>query len=207
MSIELIPIFFPRLYQQYTKLDSVNSQGITSEMSENEKSFGSLSPINLTPVKVQSICEHNWSCESMKSIYNSTPECSSSNYLTTSTNSVNILDDTKEKSFIENSMAMDMDLTMFSMTDDEKQLSYVRTPRSRRRNRFSSRKNLSHSFSCLDDVDEAVQPVNSDGNILSKTDSGFNETDDKTCNDSKWPAKHSIPSDNMDVDTMSPRGK
>lgn len=99
-----------------------------------------------------------------------------------------------------------MDLTMFSMTDDEKQLSYIRTP-NRRRNRYSSRKNLSHSFSCLDDVDEVIQPI-SDCNIFSKTDSGFSETDDKTANDSKWPTKHAIPFNNdMDVDTMSPRGK
>lgn len=183
----------------------MKSQGIrdASEMSENEKSFGSLSPINLTPLKTQSSSKNDWSCESMKSIYNSTPECSMSNYLTTSSNSVN-LDDTKEKSFIENNMGMDMDLTMFSMTDDDKQLSYVRTP-SRRRHRYSSRKNLSHSFSCLDDVDEAVRSVD----ILSKTDSGFNETDEKTSNDSKWPVKHSMQSinDNMDVDAMSPRGK
>lgn len=140
----------------------------------------------------------------MKSIYNSTPECSLSNYLTTSSNSVNHLDETKEKSSMENDMAMDM--TMFSMTDDEKQLSYVRTP-NRRRHRYSSRKNLSHSFSCLDDADEAIQPV-TDGNILSKTDSGFNETDDKTSNDSKWTsAMQPIQSinDSMDVDT-SPRG-
>lgn len=174
----------------------MKSQGLTSEMSENEKSFGLLSPINLTPVKIHSSCH---SCESMKSIYNSTPESSISNYLTTSSN----LDDTKEHSN-EISMAMDMDLTMFSMTDDEKQSTYIRTPRSRRHHpdRYSSRKNLSHSFSCLDDVDEAIRPVN-DSNILSKTDSGFNETDDKTGNDSKWPAKDSIQSfnDNMDVES------
>lgn len=179
-------------------------------MSENEKSFGSLSPINQTPVKNHSSVRNDWSCESMKSIYNSTPECSLSNYLTTSSNSVNILDDTKEKSFTETDMVngsndMDMDLTMFSMTDDEKQLSYIRTP-SRRRHRYSSRKNLSHSFLCLDDVNEAIQPVN-DCNILSKTDSGFNETDDKTSNDSKWPIKHMNQSvnDNMDIDTASPK--
>lgn len=197
---------FSFVFQQYNELDFVKSQGITSEMSDNEKSFGSLSPINQTPPKTHSTSKNDWSCESMKSIYNSTPECSLSNYLTTSSNSVNILDETKEKSSMENDMAMDMDMTMFSMTDDEKQLSYVRTP-SRRRHRYSSRKNLSHSFSCLDDVDEAIQPV-TDGNILSKTDSGFNETDDKTSNDSKWTAMQPIQSinDNMDVDAASPRG-
>lgn len=189
-------------FQQYNELESVKSQGIpTSEMSDNEKSFGSLSPINLTPQKPHSSSKNDWSCESMKSIYNSTPECSVvSNYLKTSTNSMSILDDTKEKSFTGNDIAMaDMDLTMFSMTDDEKQFSYIRTP-SRRTHRYASRKNLSHSFSCLDDLDgDAIKPTN----ILSKTDSGFNETDDKTTNnDAKWPVKHSIQC--MDVDAGSP---
>lgn len=171
-------------------------------MSDNEKSFGSISPINLTPVKSHSSCKHDWSCESNKSIYNSTPECSLANYLATSSNSINIMDESKETN-----IAMDMDLTMSSMTDDEKQLSYVQTP-NRRRHRYSSRKNLSHSFSCLDDVDEAVQPI-TDFDILSKTDSGFNETDDKASNDHKCPSKHSIQyiNDNMDIDSNSPRGK
>lgn len=170
-------------------------------MSENEKSFGSISPINLTPVKTPASGKNDWSCESMKSIYNSTPECSASNYLTTSSHSMHTFNDTKEKSLIETDMAMDMDLTMFSMTDDDKQVVYIRTP-SRRRHRYSSRKNLSHSFSCLDNIcsDEMDEVTNNPtSNILSKTDSGFNETDDKS-ND-KWQVKYSI---QMDVDTSSP---
>lgn len=169
-------------------------------MSENEKSFGSLSPIIITPLKTQKTPQLDWSCESIKSIYNSTPECSLSNYLTTSSNSVNMLNESKETN-------TDMDLTMSSLTDDEKQLSYVKTP-SRRRHRYSSRKNLSHSFSCLDDVDEAAQTI-PDGNVLSKTDSGFNETDYKTGPDCKCPSINSIQyiNENMDVDSVSPRGK
>ncbi|XP_037042652.1 protein aurora borealis [Bradysia coprophila] len=184
----------------------VDEHGVTSEMPESDKPFCPLSPINIvTPIKIQTPSRNDWSCESMKSVYNSTPECSLSNYLTTSSHSVSILNDTKE-----NNIAMDMDLTMFSMTDDEKQLTYMRTP-SRRRHRYSSRKNLSHSFSCLDDdVDEDVKPI-PDGNVLCKTDSGFNETDDKANDEfNKWPAKQSVAipsiSDTMDVDAGSPSG-
>lgn len=169
-------------------------------MSDTDKPFCPLSPISVTPIKIHSPSKNDWSCESMKSVYNSTPECSVSNYLTMTSHSASNLNDTKE-----NDIAMDMDLTMFSMTDDEKQLTYMRTP-SRRRHRYSSRKNLSHSFSCLDDeVDGDVKPI-TDGNVLSKTDSGFNETDDKANNEFKWQVKQSIASDTMDVDTGSPRG-
>lgn len=168
-------------------------------MSENEKSFGSLSPIITTPLKTHTSPKLNWSCESIKSIYNSTPECSLSNYQTISSNSINMLNESKETN-------IDMDLTISSLTDDEKQLSYVKTP-SRRRHRYSSRKNLSHSFSCLDDVDEAIQPIPED-NILSKTDSGFNETDYKTGNDCKCPSMNTIQyiNEHMDVDSLSPKG-
>lgn len=194
-------IFFLEQQRKY-----VESQGACALMSDTDKPFCPLSPINLTPIKVHSPSKNDWSCESMKSVYNSTPECSVSNYLTTSSShSVSILNDTKD-----NDNAMDMDLTMFSMTDDEKQLSYMRTP-SRRRHRYSSRKNLSHSFSCLDDdVDEDVKPI-TDSNVLHKTDSGFNETDDKAnpeCN--KWPVKQSVIrniGDTMDVDAGSSMGR
>lgn len=195
------------LFKQQSKYgESQDASGMMPE--NNDTPFCPLSPINnLTPVKVHSPSKNDWSCESMKSVYNSTPERSASNYLTTSSNSVSNLNDTKE-----NDIAMDMDLTMYSMTDDEKQLNYMRTP-SRRRHRYSSRKNLSHSFSCLDDddVDGDVKPIAADTNILCKTDSGFNETDDKAnnaeCN--KWPAKQSVQSigDTMDVDAGSPGGK
>lgn len=189
----------------------------------NEESFGSLSPIKLTPNNTLShSLKHNRSYQSTSSIYRSTPECSLSVICrTSSANSVSMIDDDfKDTSFIETGNIdtdMDMDdkdLTTSSFTDDEKQLSYGHTP-NRRKHRYSSRKNLSHSFSCLsgtefDDSDVKQPPHNDD--TLSKTDSGFNEMDDtknKTGNDCKCPPKSSVQliHDNMDVDCISPRGK
>ncbi|KAJ6646072.1 Protein aurora borealis [Pseudolycoriella hygida] len=182
----------------------MKSEGVNDD---NDKSFGYLSPINLTPVKVQTTSSHNWSCESMKSIYNSTPERSISHYLATSSDSVkmlNVMEDRKAKPYEENGTTEEMDFSTASMVDDDRQLlSYIQTP-TRRRDRYSSRKNLSRSFLCVDEVDETAQSGD-DGNILSKTDSGFSDTEDKRSSESKWAAKHSIQaiSDHMEIDSTT----